>query len=186
MTPTSTRPVRVVTAPAAPARSGSRRWAIGGIAAAIVAVAGFGTWKALGADSAPGPNRMAVLPITDVSGQDAQLVTAMHNQLIVALGRIGGVTVAPSSAMEVYKTAPRPAAEMAQELRVGAILEGNVFRAGQRLRVTLQLTNPRTIEQIWSNSFDMDLQDDPLKALDNVILQVTNGIREAVTGAKAP
>ena len=75
---------------------------------------------------------------------------------------------------------------MAQELRVGSLLEGQVFRAGQRLRVTLQLTNPRTIESIWSNSYDMDLQDDPLKALDDVIRQVTSGIREAVTGTKAP
>jgi serine/threonine-protein kinase len=182
LTPTSTRPFR---ATKASSRSPSRRWMIGAVGAAVVAVAGFGAWRALGADSVPGPNRMAVLPISDVSGADGQLVTVLHNQLIVALGQIPGDIVAPSSAMEVYKTAPKPAAEIAQELRVGALLEGNVFRAGQRLRVTLQLTNPRTIEQIWSRSFDVDLSGDLFDAIDKVIPQIADGIRRALTGSTA-
>ena len=184
LTPTSTRPYRTTTAQPKPK---TRRWAIGAATAALVAVAGIGAWQLLGAaDAVPGPERMAVLQIKDVSGSDGNFVTAMQNELTVKLSQIAGVSVAPASAMEIYKTAPKSAAEMAQELRVGALLEGQVFRAGQRLRVTLQLTNPRTIESIWSNSYDMDLQDDPLKALDDVIRQVTSGIREAVTGTKAP
>jgi TolB-like protein len=159
---------------------------VGAAAGALVALAGLGAWQALGADAAPGPDRMAVLPITDVSGSDGQLVTAMHNQLIVSLGQIEGVTVAPGSAMEVYKTAPKPAADMAQELKVGALLEGNVFRAGQRLRITLQLTNPRTITQIWSKSYDIDLKDDLFDAIDKVIPQIIDGIRQAVGGSNAP
>ena len=185
MTPTSTRPIRVTGAK--PQAAAKPRWVMGAVAAAILAIGGIGAWQLLGAaDSVPGPERMAVLQIKDVSGSDANIVTAMQNELTVKLGQIAGVSVAPASSMEIYKTAPKPATEMAQELRVGALLEGQVFRAGQRLRVTLQLTNPRTIESIWSNSYDMDLQGDLLKALDDVIVQVINGIREAVTGAKAP
>ena len=183
LTPTSTRPYRTTTAPPKPR---PRKWMVGAAAGALVALAGFGAWRVLGADSVPGPERMAVLPITDVSGSDGQLVTAMHNQLIVSLGQIQGVTVAPGSAMEVYRTAPKPAAEMAQELHVGALLEGNVFRAGQRLRITLQLTNPHTIAQIWSKSFDIDLKDDLFDAIDKVIPQITDGIRQAVGGSNAP
>jgi TolB-like protein len=187
MTPTSTRPVRVVAPPAAaPAPAGSRRWAIGAGAVAVLALAGLGAWQVLGADSVPGPSRMAILPITDVSGADGQVVTAMQNQLMVALGRIPGVTVAPASAMAVYKTHPKPVAEMAQELRVGAVLEGNVFRSGQQVRVTLQLTNPRTIEQIWSESFDLDLSKSLLGAVDSVVPRIASGIRQAVTGTKGP
>jgi TolB-like protein len=158
---------------------------IGAVTGAMLAVAGVGTWRALGAESAPGANRMAVLSITDVSGADGQLVSAMYDQLIVALGRLPGVTVAPGSAMAVYKTAPKPAVEIARELRVGAILEGNVFRAGQRLRITLQLTNPRTIEQIWSNSYDIDLSGDLFDAIDKVIPQIADGIQQAVAQTNA-
>jgi eukaryotic-like serine/threonine-protein kinase len=181
MTPTDTRPLK---ATRGQRRTASRRWVIGSVAAAIVAVAGFGGWMALhgGGGSTPGPNRMAVLPITDVSGSDGELVQAMYNQLVVSLGQIPGVTVAPSSAMEIYKTQPKPAAEIARDLNVGAILEGNVFRAGKRMRITLQLTNPRTIEQIWSQSFDIDLSGDLFDAIDGVIPQIADGIRKAVAG----
>jgi TolB-like protein len=155
-----------------------------------VARAGDGGHAQRGADphgDAPdpcGPSREAtVAPDArgrDIAGSDAELVGAMYNQLVVAIGQIPGVTVAPGSAMEVYKTQPKPAAEMAQELHVGALLEGNVFRAGQRMRITLQLTNPRTIEQIWSNSFDIDLSGDLFDAIDGVIPQIAEGIHQAV------
>ena len=69
---------------------------------------------------------------------------------------------------------------------MGALLEGNVFRAGQKLRITLQLTNPRTIEQIWSRSFDVDLSGDLFDAIDKVIPQIAEGIRQAISGSTAP
>jgi serine/threonine-protein kinase len=181
VTPTHTRPMRVTRAGRRPQKS--RRLLIGAIAATVIALAGVGGYVAFAGGSAPGPERMAVLPLADVSGQDGDLVEALHTQLIVSLGQIAGVTVAPSSAMEVYKTAPKPAADVAQDLNVGAILEGNVFRAGQRLRITLQLTNPRTIEQIWSQSFDLDLSGDLFDAIDGAIPQISEGIRDAVARA---
>jgi TolB-like protein len=101
----------------------------------------------------------------------------------VALGRIPGVIVAPSSAMQVYRTQPKPAADIAEELRVGALLEGNVFRVGNRMRITLQFTNPRTIEQIWSQSYDLDLSGDLFDAIDGVVPQVADGIRQAIAPA---
>ena len=180
LTPTNTRPWQAV-----PTKTrASKRWIGMAVAAAVLTLGAFGAWKALGAPDVPGPNRMAILPISDVSGADAQLVTAMQNQLMVSLGQIPGVTVAPNSAMEVYKSSPKPVADMARELRVGAILEGNVFRAGERLRVTLQLTNPRTIEQVWSGSYDIDLSQDLFDAIDKVIPQIRDGIRERVGGTR--
>lgn len=177
VTPTDTRPVRVTSARRRPER---RRLLIGSAAAAAIALAGVGGYAVMAGDDVPGPERMAVLPLVDVSGQDGELVAALHTQLIVSLGQIPGVTVAPGSAMEAYKTAPKPAAEVADELRVGAIMEGNVFRAGQRLRVTLQLTNPRTIEQLWSQSFDIDLSGDLFDAIDGAIPGIRDGVRDAV------
>ena len=178
MTPTDTRPIKA-TLPQQK-KATSRRTFVGAIAAIAVAVAGVGSGVALLGNDTPGPERMAVLPITDVSGSDSDLVEVMHNQLTVSLGQIPGVTVAPNSAMEIYKTQPKPAAEMAEELNVGAILEGNVFRAGDRMRVTLQLTDPRSIRQIWSESFDLDLSGDLFDAIDGVIPQIVDGIRQAI------
>jgi serine/threonine-protein kinase len=176
MTPTDTRPIKATLAP----KNSSRRMFVGSIAAVVVALVGVGGGVTLLGDDAPGPDRMAVLPITDVSGSDSDLVEVMYSQLIVSLGQIPGVTVAPSSAMEIYKTQPKPAAEMAEDLNVGAILEGNVFRAGDRMRITLQLTDPRSIRQIWSESFDLDLSGDLFDAIDGVIPQIVDGIRQAI------
>ncbi len=182
LTPTATRPIQV---PGGVKRPVLRRRLLGAAGVVAAALVGFGAWATLGAERLPGPERMAVLPITDVSGQDGELVTVMHNQLIVALGQVPGLTVAPSSAMETYRTAPKPAAEIADDLKVGAILEGNVFRAGQRLRVTLQLTNPRTIEQLWSQTIDINLSGDLFDAVDGVIPPIVHGIRVAVSPGPA-
>jgi len=181
LTPTDTRPIDVTPM----AKQRSRRLFVGSLVSAIVVVTGVVGWLVLSGDPAPGANRMAVLPITDISGSDAELVEVMHNQLIVALGQIPGVTVAPSSAMQVYKTEPKPAADVARELNVGAILEANVFRVGDRMRVTLQLTDPRSIEQLWSRSFDLDLSGDLFDAIDGVIPEIADGIRGAVVAPGA-
>ena len=183
LTPTSTRPFKATTVHP---KQASRRGLFAGIALAVVAVAGFGAWRALGADDLPSAKLMAVMPIADVSGSDAALVTAMQSALVNALGRIPGARVTPSSDVATYKTAPKPSADVARELKVGSLLEGNVFRAGQKLRITLQLTNPRTIEQLWSGSFDIDLSADLLKEIDTVVPKIAEGIRAALEGSNGP
>jgi serine/threonine protein kinase len=179
MTPTDTRPLKAST----PRPRRSRRMFIASVGGVVVALAAVGGWLMFGGGSLPGPNRIAIMPINDISGSDTKLAEALSDQLNVALGRIGGITVASSSAMEVYKEAPKPAAEMAQELHVGAILEGNIFRAGQRMRITLQLTDPHTVAQIWSQSFDVDLSGDLFDAIDGVVPKITAGVRQAVAGS---
>jgi TolB-like protein len=82
--------------------------------------------------------------------------------------------------VDPYRAAPKPFDQMARELNVGAFLEGNVFRSGQRLRVTLQLTNPHSIGQFWTGSYDLDLTADVLVAVDQVIPQIVDSIRERI------
>lgn len=84
MTPTATRPVKA----AAPALSNStRRVAVGVAAALLLAALGFGGWKFVarsGGDSGS-IERLAVLPIEDISGNDKDFVGSMHDALINAL-----------------------------------------------------------------------------------------------------
>jgi TolB-like protein len=145
-----------------------------------VVVLGVGGWLIVGRETAPGTDRLAVLPIQDISGSDAVFVDAMHDQLIVALGQAGGLSVAPRSAMVIYRTEPKPMIEVAETLRVGAILEGTVFRTGDRMRINVQLVEPRSIRQLWSHSYEIDVRD-VLGAQDSVVRQIAAGIREVVT-----
>ena len=108
----------------------------------------------------------------------------MHDQLIVALAQTPGVSVVSRSAVMTYRTAPKPTSEVAQELNVGAVLEGTVFRAGDRMRINVQLVEPRTIAQLWSHSYEIDVRD-VLAAQDSVVRQIATGVQGAVTGRPA-
>ncbi len=178
VTPTDTRPVRVQSARRA--GRGRQRLALG-LGAALVMSAGVGGFMVVSAGSHAGPERLAVLPIQDISASDAVFVDAMHDQLIVALAQMAGVSVVSRSAVMIYRTAPKPIADVAQELRVGAVLEGTVFRAGDRMRINVQLVEPRTIAQLWSHSYEIDVRD-VLAAQDSVVRQIATGIQGAVTG----
>jgi TolB-like protein len=122
---------------------------------------------------------MAVLPIQDISGSDEQFVDAMHDQLNVALGQTAGLSVVARSAMLGYKTAPKPMAEIAATLNIGAILEGTVFRTGDRMRINVQLVEPRSVQQLWSNSYEIDVRN-VLGAQDSVVRLIAAGVRSAV------
>jgi adenylate cyclase len=71
-------------------------------------------------------------------------------------------------------------AEIARDLKVGSILEGTVFRTGDRMRINVQLTEPRSIRQLWSHSYEINVRD-VLGAQDSVVRQIAAGIRQIVT-----
>jgi len=181
ITPTTTRPVKTTDVRRVPPR---RRWMVGVASAVLVAAAGVGVTLVARGDGTVPPSHLAVLPIQDISGQDAQFVDAMHDQLIIALGQTGGLTVAPRSAVMIYRSQPKPMTEVARDLRVGAILEGTVFRTGERMRINVQLTEPRTVRQIWSHSYEVNVRD-VLSAQDSVVRQIAAGIRQVVAAPTA-
>ena len=175
VTPTTTRPISAVR-PAA-ARSALPLMVVAAVL--VLLAAAIGGWFMLRGGNAPGIDRIAVLPITDISGSDAQFVEAMHDQLITALGQTAGISASPRSATVAYRTAPKPMGEVAQELGVGAVLEGTVFRTGNRMRINVQLVDPRSIRQLWSQSYEIDVQD-VLASQDAVVRQIADGVRQVV------
>jgi adenylate cyclase len=162
-----------------PAAARSARPLMAAAAMLVLLAAAIGGWFALRGENAPGTDRIAVLPITDISGSDAQFVEAMHDQLITALGQTAGISASPRSATVGYRTAPKPMGEVAQELGVGAVLEGTVFRTGDRMRINVQLVDPRSIRQLWSQSYEIDVQD-VLASQDAVVRQIADGVRQIV------
>lgn len=184
ITPTTTRPLRALD-PGTMAKAPSRKGLIAAGAVVLVAVLGLGAKTLLAGGALPGPERMAVLPIQDISGADEQFVDAMHDQLNVALGQTAGLSVVARSAMLGYKDAPKPMAEIAATLNIGAILEGTVFRTGDRMRINVQLVEPRSVRQLWSNSYEIDVRD-VLSAQDSVVRQIAAGIRQAVLPGAGP
>jgi tetratricopeptide (TPR) repeat protein len=58
-----------------------------------------------------------------------------------------------------YKRARKPLPEIARELNVQAVVEGTVLRAGDRVRITLQLIDARNDHHLWAQSYERDLKD---------------------------
>jgi len=174
VTPTTTKPFQATTA----RKRGSRRAWIIGLALALV-LGGGGAGAALLFAGGGGIQRIAVLPIEDISGQDALFVDAMQDALTNALARLGTVGVASRSAMLPYKTTPKPTREIARELDLDAVLETTVFRSGTVMRINMQFVNPVTTRSLWSETYERDVKD-VLAAQSDIVSRTASAVAKVL------
>ena len=112
--------------------------------------------------AAPEPIRsLAVLPLVNRSGDPEQefFVDGMTDALIADLARIGALRVISRTSAMRFKGTRKPLPEIARELKVDAIVEGSALRAGERVRITVQLIEAVTDRSLWSESYERDLVD---------------------------
>lgn len=107
------------------------------------------------------PNSIAVLPLENVTGDPDQehFVAGMHDALITDLGKIGGLIVKAASSSKVYRNVVQPVRRTGRELGTAHLIEGSVFRAGDRMRLNVQLVSTGTEESLWSESYERDIED---------------------------
>ena len=126
---------------------------------------------------------IAVLPFTDMSPQRDQdyFCEGMAEELINALSGLKEVRVASrTSAFQFKGQTPEPS-EIGTRLKVGTILEGSVRKAGNRLRITVQLINAPDGYQIWSQRYDRDM-DDVFAVQDEIALAVVEKLKVQLGG----
>ena len=83
----------------------------------------------------------------------------MTDELTSTLAKIPGVRVASRSATSAAIKTGGDANMIAQRLSVGAILEGRIRRAGNRMRLTAQLSNPKDGLILWTETYDREVKD---------------------------
>jgi TolB-like protein/Tfp pilus assembly protein PilF len=107
------------------------------------------------------PNSIAVLPLQNVTGDPEQeyFVAGMHDALITDLSKIGALTVISRSSANVYRNVVQAVRQTGLELGVANIIEGSVFRVGDRVRINVQLIDTQTDENLWSENYERDIQD---------------------------
>ena len=136
------------------------------LAAAVVVVAlaaAFLGWRTQ-RPAAPGAGKiesLAVLPLENFSREPEQeyFADGMTEELTRTLANIGALRVISRTSAMQYKGAHKPIPEIAKELKVDAILEGSIMRAGNRVRITEQLINGATDQHLWAQSYERDLRD---------------------------
>jgi TolB-like protein len=86
-----------------------------------------------------------VLPFKPLvaEGRDDLLELSMADSLILKLGNLGQITVRPLSAVRRYTDLEQDAVKAGQDLRVESVLEGNIQRLQDRIRVRVRLVRVR-------------------------------------------
>jgi non-specific serine/threonine protein kinase len=104
---------------------------------------------------------VAVLPFADLSPSHDQeyFCDGLAEELTAALARLKGVRVASRTSSFQFRGSGTDVRTIGERLGVGNLLEGSVRRAGDRLRVTVQLVNAGDGLQLWSERFDRQLED---------------------------
>jgi serine/threonine protein kinase/tetratricopeptide (TPR) repeat protein len=113
------------------------------------------------ATPAPDHPSIAVLPFVDMSpaADQGYFSDGVAQEILNALAQVPGLHVAARSSSFSFKEKHLDLRTVGQRLNVAHILEGSVRKSGQRLRVTAQLVGAATGYQLWSRSFDSELQD---------------------------
>lgn len=152
-----------VTVPLAPAR---RRLAWGTMAAVILVTVLLGGGSGAGARSVRlsmlGPiESLAVLPLENRSEDPGQefFADGMTDALIADLGRIGSLKVISRTSAMQFKGVKKSLPEIGRELGVDAVVEGSVFRSGNRVRVTAQLIHAPSDRLLWSDTYEREIKD---------------------------
>src|SRR3989475_12856680 len=108
-----------------------------------------------------GNRRIAVLPLANLSpdAKDEIFSDGMTEELISALSKIAGLRVIARTSVMRYKNARKSIGEIGKELNGSAMLEGSVRKAENKVRITIQLADPETEQQMRSEKYDRDLDD---------------------------
>jgi TolB-like protein/class 3 adenylate cyclase len=113
--------------------------------------------------SRPGPPSLSivVLPFVNIGGDADQehFVDGVTESLTTDLSRIRGSFVIGRNTAFTFKGKPVDLKQIGRELNVRYMLEGSVQRAGNRMRVNVQLIDAETGHHLWAERFDKPLAD---------------------------
>ncbi|MEJ2371196.1 MAG: tetratricopeptide repeat protein [Gemmatimonadales bacterium] len=136
---------------------------VAGVATAYVGRGAESRQAATGYSAVPAidPHSIAVLPFVSRSeaGESAAVVFSegMHDDVLTQLAKVGRLKVISRTSVMKYRETEKSIPEIAAELGVATVLEGVVQRAGNRVRVNVQLIDAQSDEHLWAETYDEEL-----------------------------
>jgi TolB-like protein/DNA-binding winged helix-turn-helix (wHTH) protein/Tfp pilus assembly protein PilF len=129
------------------------------VALAVFAVLAAGSWWLFRPN--PGPYTIAVLPLKNLSSEPNSdyFSDGLTDEIISNLSVIDGLQVKSRTSSFTFKDKPRDIHTIGAELGTIYVLEGSVLRAGERLRVNVQLVRVSNDLPLWSGHYDRELKD---------------------------
>src|SRR5207253_9333406 len=104
---------------------------------------------------------VAVLPFENLSKEDnAFFAGGVQDEILTDLAKIADLKVIRRTSVMKYKSdLERNLREIAKTLGVSHVIEGSVQRAGERVRVNVQLIDARNDAYLWAEHYDRDVAD---------------------------
>jgi TolB-like protein/tetratricopeptide (TPR) repeat protein len=115
---------------------------------------------------------IAVLPFKNRSSvaDDSFFVDGIHDDILTQLANLSGLEkVISRTSVERFRDTVLSMTDIGRQLGVAHILEGGVQRAGNRVRINMQLIDASTDEHIWAETYDRELTVDNLFAMQSEI-----------------
>ena len=137
----------------------------------------------------PAPEKVAsiaVLPFVNRSGSadDEYFSDGLADELLNVLSKIKGLRVIARSSAFTFKGRQASAGEIGRALDVATLLEGSVRKAGNRVRISVQLVNVADSSHLWSETYDRTL-DDIFAVQDDIARSVVKELRALLLGHDA-
>ena len=132
-----------------------------GVAALLVGIIMFSRNRSSLVQAAPDKS-VAVLPFENLSEekQNAYFADGVQDEILTDLAKVAELKVISRTSVMQYKSgAARNLRQIAHELGVANIVEGEVQRAGNRVRVSAQLLDARKDVHLWAEHYDRPLDD---------------------------
>jgi DNA-binding winged helix-turn-helix (wHTH) protein/TolB-like protein len=128
---------------------------------------------------------LAVLPLRPLKpGSEKNLLgLVIADGIIARVSRIDSLRVRPTSAVRKYLDYDGDPLENARELKVDSLLDGTFQRAGDRLRVSVNLLRTADAESVWAETFDVPLSNF-FEVQDEVSRQIVTRLRLTLTAAE--
>lgn len=130
------------------------------------------------------PNSIAVLPFENRSTleQDAYFTDGFHDELITYISKIKKLTTISRTSVMAYRDSNKSMRTIGSELNATNIIEGGVQRAGEQVRINVQLIDAEKDEHIWGEIYTRELSAENIFAIQSEIaLTVVTALQAALS-----
>jgi TolB-like protein/class 3 adenylate cyclase/Tfp pilus assembly protein PilF len=128
---------------------------------------------------------IAVLPFENLSEEKANVYFAdgIQEEILTRLSRIRDLKVISRTSTQRFKNTTEPLREIAKQLGVANVLEGSVRKAGEKVRVHVQLIDADNDAHLWAERYDRDLID--IFAVESdIAAKIADALQAKLTGAE--
>lgn len=147
-----------------------QRWLAGAmlmLLAGVIAVVWWQPWKmtkgtaSIVASPSSGPPTVAILPFENLGDDPEQdyFAAGITDDLMTDLSRVKGLFVIARHSTFAYRGKEVDVRQVARDLGVRYVIEGSVRRAGDRVRINVQLVDAATGGQQWAERYDGSIAD---------------------------